>query len=588
LSKLGSDTSKKENKFIFLPGAEKLYDDNNWFLIKITDPKACSFYAKGTNWCTRNQETASHYLEEGPLYIIYKEGKIYAQLHIPTGQLKDSNDVEIPKMEIPEDLKEIIKKTIVNIENRKKAFSIFEMREKVISYQNGESWETSDFETFLLIKNNKILVKAITRNDTLIQVETSEVTDVTDSFYGRSNKTNWMDLINIAKATASNKNDYIVDLIIKEKDAIKKINFQMSDKWSLGFLTESQREKLFNSRPDLKPKIFLKTNNGFWTIDDYYYILLDKKFTCILTMNIASDGDGNYIKYGTWIKNWLMDDIDKSSFSKSTVEFIFHTQCVRIANYQINLINKWKFNDLNKEDQEKVLEKYPHFDNYINYHEKKALNINDFIKRIKKEEFDANNLDVFDNENVILNNRKYVSGENLLKKPLKINREFDDKLKKIIKEKIYNSYSSFENLKKGNYPFISDKIKEIINSKDKDSYMYKKSLSAAIAKNLFPEIIKIIFDNIKNFSNENFQLAIKDDKLVAKTPLNIFNNNIKNKGFEEFNKEFNLWWNSIDVNWEDVLEKVKKLPILINDKDFLSGIESYDAYRKLPDYFENL
>jgi hypothetical protein len=39
LSKLGSDTSKKENKFIFLPGAEKLYDDNNWFLIKITDPK---------------------------------------------------------------------------------------------------------------------------------------------------------------------------------------------------------------------------------------------------------------------------------------------------------------------------------------------------------------------------------------------------------------------------------------------------------------------------------------------------------------------------------------------------------------------
>lgn len=55
-------------------GAEKLLDSPQWLVIKITEPDAACLYAKGTRWCTSDEEYASHYIRKtGALYVFFEK-----------------------------------------------------------------------------------------------------------------------------------------------------------------------------------------------------------------------------------------------------------------------------------------------------------------------------------------------------------------------------------------------------------------------------------------------------------------------------------------------------------------------------------
>lgn len=56
--------------------------------------KASEILCSGTEWCTANPENAASYLEMGPLYLIFKDGKRFALVHYESEQVKDIYDNE--------------------------------------------------------------------------------------------------------------------------------------------------------------------------------------------------------------------------------------------------------------------------------------------------------------------------------------------------------------------------------------------------------------------------------------------------------------------------------------------------------------
>ena len=102
--------SKRQEKIEMKSGAEKLYQDETWMIIKATTEEACIAYGKGTKWCTAalKNNMANEYLAKGPIYIIYKEGKPYAQVHSQSKQFMDIYDNEIEPNTFPDDLAEIL------------------------------------------------------------------------------------------------------------------------------------------------------------------------------------------------------------------------------------------------------------------------------------------------------------------------------------------------------------------------------------------------------------------------------------------------------------------------------------------------
>jgi hypothetical protein len=75
-------------------GSEIVLEEGIWTVYKATTFPAARALGSGTNWCTTQEEHAPGLLEQGPLYVIRKNGRNYAQFHAPTGQLKDVTDEE--------------------------------------------------------------------------------------------------------------------------------------------------------------------------------------------------------------------------------------------------------------------------------------------------------------------------------------------------------------------------------------------------------------------------------------------------------------------------------------------------------------
>lgn len=93
-------------------GAELYYTDKTWQIVRVSGADAACTLARGTKWCTGSRDyldrpgTAMGYLRSGPLYIFYKSGKKFGQLHIDrnTGDfqfmdLRDRTIVITPELE---------------------------------------------------------------------------------------------------------------------------------------------------------------------------------------------------------------------------------------------------------------------------------------------------------------------------------------------------------------------------------------------------------------------------------------------------------------------------------------------------------
>lgn len=58
-----------------------IHDDDGWMIIKIQDASAAADYGRGTRWCTSNKGTAQHYLDQGPLFVVFHNGRKFLQAH---------------------------------------------------------------------------------------------------------------------------------------------------------------------------------------------------------------------------------------------------------------------------------------------------------------------------------------------------------------------------------------------------------------------------------------------------------------------------------------------------------------------------
>ena len=61
--------------------ADVAYDQDGIMIVRTLKPRASTAYASGTRWCTSHATTAQSYLDTGPLYIVFDNGKKYAQAH---------------------------------------------------------------------------------------------------------------------------------------------------------------------------------------------------------------------------------------------------------------------------------------------------------------------------------------------------------------------------------------------------------------------------------------------------------------------------------------------------------------------------
>ena len=72
--------------------ADVAYNEADIMIVKVTGAKAASKYASGTKWCTSNVNTAQSYLNRGPLYVVFRNGQKYGQIHTQDNQVMDLQD----------------------------------------------------------------------------------------------------------------------------------------------------------------------------------------------------------------------------------------------------------------------------------------------------------------------------------------------------------------------------------------------------------------------------------------------------------------------------------------------------------------
>jgi hypothetical protein len=63
-------------------GTSLFYNDGEYQIVEVTSPQSACQLASGTKWCTSDEEKATEYLGEAPLYVIYLRGKKRAQFHV--------------------------------------------------------------------------------------------------------------------------------------------------------------------------------------------------------------------------------------------------------------------------------------------------------------------------------------------------------------------------------------------------------------------------------------------------------------------------------------------------------------------------
>jgi len=83
---------KPEDRGISPLKAETVFEEGGWLVVKIMDAGVASTYASGTRWCTSSKGTAAGYLANGPLYVLFRNGQKYGQIHGQSNQVMDVRD----------------------------------------------------------------------------------------------------------------------------------------------------------------------------------------------------------------------------------------------------------------------------------------------------------------------------------------------------------------------------------------------------------------------------------------------------------------------------------------------------------------
>ena len=72
--------------------ADVAFNEGDIMIVKVTGANAATKYASGTKWCTSSKSTAQSYLNRGPLYVVFRNGQKYGQIHTQENQVMDLQD----------------------------------------------------------------------------------------------------------------------------------------------------------------------------------------------------------------------------------------------------------------------------------------------------------------------------------------------------------------------------------------------------------------------------------------------------------------------------------------------------------------
>ena len=76
------------------PGAKLVLESSPYQFVKVTTVPAATQLASRTEWCVANKPNAAEYLKDGPLYLVYKDGKRDVLIHFENGDNGEFMDTE--------------------------------------------------------------------------------------------------------------------------------------------------------------------------------------------------------------------------------------------------------------------------------------------------------------------------------------------------------------------------------------------------------------------------------------------------------------------------------------------------------------
>ncbi len=88
-------SQRKQQRQIKRRGVETIHEEGRYRIVRVATLEAAAALARGTRWCTRCPGNAADYLEAGPCYIVFRDGVRYAQLHLPSGEMKNERDMDL-------------------------------------------------------------------------------------------------------------------------------------------------------------------------------------------------------------------------------------------------------------------------------------------------------------------------------------------------------------------------------------------------------------------------------------------------------------------------------------------------------------
>jgi len=114
LDESGVVSPAEEEEKIREMGIDVYSESSRWRIYEVTTPEAASFMARNTKWCTSDPHWAEQYLEDGPLYVVFRKvgNKLekYMQYSADYSQVMDVTDRPIE--DIPPDLAELMSPVI--------------------------------------------------------------------------------------------------------------------------------------------------------------------------------------------------------------------------------------------------------------------------------------------------------------------------------------------------------------------------------------------------------------------------------------------------------------------------------------------
>jgi hypothetical protein len=522
----------------------------------------------------------------------------------------------------PEDYQNLLKQHYMRSANedqnrkaKEKFYSAVGHHADVITYPDGHRWVEGNKEhdpdsikgdhTFYLISPSgeiEIGLQSVYGKVSVLHAEGKSVHSIMD----KNPKIGKIEDLSQYYKHPSKWNDYIVDFITKKPDIVKKVH-SISPDWHLGNLTPEQREKLFKERPDALPKVDFKTSDGYvWTNEKTYhgsndYQLYDENWQPILSLLVDEHND---ISRGSWHSPSISQmftgkqEIDKNKFSKATAELILSKGFDHVDTREKSDWH-WKFEDMLPEHQQMILEKRPNFTDPYSYVQKRSDSKEKSLALMGR----GYGTTALDDGTVIIDDHNTIQERDLLStnffaKGLHVDSRTARKIVELLDKKIHGTYGEndkwgFEkfakegdlNTLKQKYPFADE---EMMNLSREHGYRTSGALSHAIGKVVMPQVMKLLYEELKPYETDKFKVIFKDGKIAFVTSYDqMVHDYKKTHNLEKFMDEYRTWRNGLKVNWEDFLAKLDNIERNIDKEAFKNAISSYDAQSRSYDYSTN-